>query len=184
LLRRAGRIMDVADKQLDVLVMMPPAEFHAFRTKLGEASGLQSRQFRKIEVLGGLGETAGEEYAKRVEAQWPGLQAEVDMTLHRALLETVERHQVTVFDIYRNHWQHFTLFSLAEASIELDAKVLIWRQNHIKMVERMIGQRARGTGGTYGTRYLTNTTHYHFFPELWEVRNTLTAAGGGHVYSG
>lgn len=183
LMRRASRIMDVADKQLEVLVMMTPADFQAFRSELGDASGLQSRQFRKVEVLGGLCETAGEDYARRVEAQWPGLQAEVEVTLHRALLDTIERHGVSVYDIYQQPWQHFDLFSLCEACVEFDAKVLIWRQNHIKMVERMIGSRAKGTGGTYGTRYLTNTTTYRFFPELWEVRNELTESSGGHVYS-
>jgi tryptophan 2,3-dioxygenase len=49
------------------------------------------------------------------------------------------------------------------------------------MVERMIGGRARGTGGA-GVPYLAQTTAYRFFPELWEARNSLTADAGGYVY--
>ena len=182
LLRRAGRIMEVADKQLDVLTMLTPGDFQEFRSDLKDASGLQSRQFRKVEVLGGLCETAGEDYAKRVEAQWPGLRAEVETTLHQALMAALDRHGIGLLEIYRQHWRHFDLFSLCEACLEFDAKVTTWRQNHVKMVERMIGTRAKGTGGTYGTRYLTATTVYRFFPELWEVRNELTKDAGGYVY--
>ena len=183
LMRRASRIMEVADKQLDVLTMMTPADFHEFRPDLKDASGLQSRQFRLIEIMGGLCETAGEAYVKRLDSQWPGLRAEVTLTLRGAVLGTLERHGLSLFEIYQQRWQHFELFSLCEACLEFDAKVLTWRQNHILMVERMIGARARGTGGTHGTRYLTATTVYRFFPELWEVRNELTEASGGHVYS-
>lgn len=181
LLRRAGRILEVADKQLDVLTMLTPGDFQEFRPSLKESSGLQSRQFRKLEVLGGLGETADDNYARRVEAQWPGLQAEVKITLHQALLAALGRRGVELPEIYRQRWQHFDLFSLCEAAIEFDAKFATWRQNHIKMVERMIGGRAKGTGGA-GVPYLTHTTTYRFFPELWEARNALTEAAGGYIY--
>jgi len=184
LMRRAGRIIDVAEKQLEVLTMLTPGDFHEFRPHLKEASGLQSRQFRKIELLGGLYETAGEDYAKRIDTHWPGLRAEVKITLHQALLGVLDRRGVSLLDIYQQRWQHFELFSLCEACVEFDAKVITWRQNHVRMVERMIGSRARGTGGTYGARYLLATTTHRFFPELWEVRNELTEAGGGYVYKG
>ncbi|MBI1879636.1 MAG: hypothetical protein HYR94_15685 [Chloroflexi bacterium] len=181
LLRRAGRIMEVADKQLDVLTMLTPGDFQEFRPSLKESSGLQSRQFRKLEVLGGLCETAGENYARRVEAQWPGLQAEVKTTLHQALMALLDRYGVSLAEIYQKRWQHYNLFSLCEGCIEFDSKFVTWRQNHVKMVERMIGGRARGTGGA-GVPYLTHTTVYRFFPELWEARNALTEGAGGYVY--
>jgi tryptophan 2,3-dioxygenase len=182
LLQRCGRIMEVADKQLDVLEMMTAADFQEFRPYLKEASGLQSRQFRKIEVLGGLGDTVGETYAKRVEVQWPGLISEVPLNLHQVFLDTIERHGLDLLEIYQERWQNFQLFTLCEACLEFDTRFLTWRQNHIKMVERLIGNRAKGTGGTYGTRYLTATTQYRFFPELWDIRNTLTETSGGQVY--
>ena len=182
LLRRAIRIMELLDKQLDVLMMLTPADFQEFRPKLANSSGLQSRQFRKLEVLGGLCETVGESYAKRIESQWPGLRAEVKVTLHRALLGVLARSGPDLLTIYQQRWDHFELFTLCEACIEFDSKFLTWRHNHIRMVERIIGGLAKGTGGTHATRYLNATTAYRFFPELWEVRNRLMEAGGGEVY--
>lgn len=182
LLRRSNRVLDLLHKQLDVLTMMSAADFLEFRSELKEASGLQSRQFRELEVLGGLCDTAGEDYARRLDAMWPGLRESIDRTLHQVLLQTIERCGVSLVDIYQQRWQHFEWFSLCEACIEFDARLLGWRSAHIKMVERMIGTRARGTGGTYGTRYLTSTTAHRLFPELWEVRNQMTELSGGFVY--
>ena len=59
-----ARILNVADTQLGVLEMLTAADFQEFRPYLESSSGLQSRQFRDFEVLGGLAETAGERYAQ------------------------------------------------------------------------------------------------------------------------
>jgi tryptophan 2,3-dioxygenase len=134
-----------------------------------------------LEVLGGLCETAGEGYARRVEAQWPGLRAEVKITLHQALLGLLDRCGFGLVEIYQRRWEHFDLFTLCEACIEFDSKFVTWRENHVKMVQRMIGGRAKGTGGS-GVPYLAHTTAYRFFPELWEARNALTGEAGGYVY--
>jgi tryptophan 2,3-dioxygenase len=70
---------------------------------------------------------------------------------------------------------------LAEAAFEIDRRFQSWRHNHILMVRRQIGIRARGTGGTFFRDYLATTTGYYFFPELFEFRNDLTEAAGGEV---
>jgi tryptophan 2,3-dioxygenase len=49
------------------------------------------------------------------------------------------------------------------------------------MVQRQIGIRTRGTGGTLGTEYLAATLKYLFFPELWELRHEISALHGGEV---
>lgn len=183
LLQRAGRIFHTLDTQLGVLEMMSSADFQEFRPYLKQSSGLQSRQFRKIEVMGGLCETVDEGYAKRVKAQWPGLVDEVPTSLHAAFLGLIDRRSMSLLEIYQKRWEQFELFALCEACLELDRQVLTWRSNHVRMVERMIGDRAIGTGGTEGSRYLTTTTRYRFFPELWDVRNDLTVASGGRTSS-
>ena len=61
---------------------------------------------------------------------------------------------------------------MLEALIEFDERFLLWRGRHVRMVERMIGQRV-GTGGSPGAAYLEATLRYRFFPELWEVRTYL-----------
>jgi len=181
LLQRMARIFQALDTQLGILEMMTAADFQEFRPYLKQSSGLQSRQFRKIEVMGGLCETEGADYEARVRAQWPDLIDEVPKTLHAAFIDAIERKPLTLVEIYQRRWERFDLFSLCEACLELDRQLLTWRSNHVRMVERMIGDRAIGTGGTRGSRYLAATTRYRFFPELWDVRNALTEASGGQT---
>ena len=133
--------------------------------------------------MGGLCETVGEAYEARVRAQWPGLVEEVPTTLHAAFVKLIERQPRSLIEIYQKRWKQFDLFALSEACLELDRQILTWRSNHVRMVERMIGDRAIGTGGTEGSRYLSSTTRYRFFPELWDVRNSLTEASGGRTSS-
>ena len=68
--------------------------------------------------------------------------------------------------------QYYDLYLLLEDLIEFDERLLLWRGRHIRMVERMIGQK-HGTGGSSGAQYLEGTLDYRFFPELWEVRTYL-----------
>ncbi len=181
LLQRIGRIFQALDTQLGILEMMSAADFQEFRPYLKQSSGLQSRQFRKIEVMGGLCETQDAAYEERVRAQWPDLMDEVPKTLHAAFVDVIDGCPLRLIEIYQKRWERFDLFSLCEACLELDRQLLTWRSNHVRMVERMIGDRAIGTGGTQGSKYLTSTTRYRFFPELWEVRNALTETSGGQT---
>jgi tryptophan 2,3-dioxygenase len=78
------------------------------------------------------------------------------------------------------------LMMLAEAMIELDEIFQLYREHHLRMAERMIGQKP-GTGvedvkyafgkqgpmGTQGVSYLSSTTKKKFFPVLWEARTEL-----------
>ncbi len=54
--------------------------------------------------------------------------------------------------------------------IELEQVMLIFRQRHARMVERVIGRRT-GTGGSSGVDYLDRTALvYRVFRDLWAVR--------------
>lgn len=181
LLQRMGRILQVADTQLSVLEMLTFGDFQEIRPYLKQSSGLQSRQFREFELLGGLAETAGDKYRNWAEKLWPGICDEVPLTLHQAFLNAVARSGLSLLEIYDQRWATFELFSLCEACFEVDRLLTTWRQNHIKMVSRMIGGQAQGTGGTFVEKYLEPTTKYRFFPELWAVRNEKTAVSGGKV---
>jgi tryptophan 2,3-dioxygenase len=66
------------------------------------------------------------------------------------------------------------LHRLLEDLIEFDERFLLWRGRHVRMVERMIGQK-QGTGGSSGAQYLESTLAHRFFPELWTVRTYLGA---------
>ena len=76
--------------------------------------------------------------------------------------------------IYVDAENYYSLFLLAESLIEYDEMFALWRLHHVKMVERMIGTKS-GTGGSEGAAYLRKTVERQFFPELWEVRNHLSA---------
>lgn len=57
--------------------------------------------------------------------------------------------------------------------LEMEQAMLIWRQRHARMVERMIGRRT-GTGGSAGVDYLDQTAlRYRVFSDLWTVRSLL-----------
>lgn len=181
LLRRFGEIMKLAEAHWVVLETMSASDFAEFRSQLTGASGMQSRQFREVEVMLGLCETADIDYSERVEKMWPGLIAEHPNTLRKAFFGYLERNKKTLLETYKNRWEDFSTFQLAEGAFELDRRFHSWRHNHILMVRRQIGIKTRGTGGTFFDDYLAKTLRYYFFPELFEFRSELMVDAGGEV---
>ncbi|MCA1529414.1 MULTISPECIES: tryptophan 2,3-dioxygenase family protein [Bradyrhizobium] len=181
LLKRAAEIMRLAEGHWTVLETMSAADFLEFRSYLTGASGMQSRQFRELEVMCGLCETAGEAYRQRVAKAWPGLAEGYPITLRKAFFAAVGNSDHSLVEIYRDRWKLFELFTLAENAFEFDRRFLSWRHSHILMVRRQIGMRTKGTGGTIGQDYLASTANFLFFPELWELRHELTLSAGGEV---
>jgi tryptophan 2,3-dioxygenase len=183
--RRIHAIQRLLEQQVDILETMTPQEFNQFRDNLNPASGFQSVQFRELEYACGLRRTdllkwieLGDAQRARLEArlQAPSLYDRVKDLLRRRgfatgssdeLLESYRR-------IYSNEVENYDLYLLLEDLIEFDERFLLWRGRHVRMVERMIGNK-QGTGGSPGARYLESTLAYRFFPELWEVRTYLGA---------
>jgi len=81
--------------------------------------------------------------------------------------------------LYRKHEEpskgerYYAQFRVSEHLLEFDERFAIWRFNHVKMVERMIGA-GTGTGGSSGAKYLAGTIR-PFFPDIWGVRDRLGA---------
>ncbi len=62
---------------------------------------------------------------------------------------------------------------VVDATIEMEQAMIVWRQRHARMVERVIGRRV-GTGGSSGVDYLDATAlSYRVFGDLWAVRTLL-----------
>jgi tryptophan 2,3-dioxygenase len=60
-----------------------------------------------------------------------------------------------------------------DAIVALEQTMLVFRQRHARMVERVIGRRT-GTGGSAGVDYLDQTAlRYRVFREMWAVRTLL-----------
>ena len=62
---------------------------------------------------------------------------------------------------------------IIDTIVSLEQAMVIWRQRHARMVERMIGRRI-GTGGSGGVDYLDRTAlRYRVFADIWAVRTIL-----------
>ncbi len=60
-----------------------------------------------------------------------------------------------------------------DAIVALEQAIVIFRQRHARMVERVIGRRT-GTGGSAGVDYLDQTAlRYRIFHDVWAVRTLL-----------
>ena len=147
LLRRAGLCLQFVTTQLDMLEQMSPWEYQEIRRVLGHGSGFDSPGFREIRRVT---PRLGEAFARRLEA---GLSA---------------------VDVYVHGREHEDLYNLAEALVEWDERVTMWRVRHYKVVARIIGDAVVGTQGT-PVEVLGRLIQHVFFPELWRVRNELTA---------
>ena len=194
-----GRIGSVQVQLLavwEVLSTMTPFDYSAFRNALGRSSGFQSQQYRLIEfLLGNKNAAVIEVY--REEAQTyaelarvlaaPSLYDEVLRLLSRrgygvpqaALLRDFSlpyeaSKQVTGvwLGVYHNAGKDWDLYELAERLVDLDHRFQLWRFQHMKTVERIIGYKP-GTGGTAGVSYLAKALRLRLFPELWEVRTSM-----------
>ena len=148
LLRRAALCLQFVTAQLDMLEHMSPWEYQEIRRVLGHGSGFDSPGFARLRrVLQELGDAF---HARREEA---GLE---------------------LTEIYVEGRSHEDLYQLAEALVELDEWAQNWRIRHYRVVARVIGDAVIGTQGT-PVEVLGRLVHNVEFPELWQVRNELTA---------
>lgn len=183
--RRIHAIQRLLEQQVDILETMTPQEFNQFRDNLNPASGFQSVQFRELEFACGLRRSELLKWLELDDAQRARLEKRsADPSLYDRVKSLLRRRGFAVDSssdlvesfrrIYTNEAQNYDLYLLLEDLIEFDERFLLWRGRHVRMVERMIGQKP-GTGGSLGAKYLEGTLEHRFFPELWEVRTYLGA---------
>jgi tryptophan 2,3-dioxygenase len=199
LVNRCVEIQKVLVQQVAVLETMTPMDFLAFRDKLQPASGFQSAQFRELEIALGMRDARylthykedAEMHARLVrrlgepplpEAFFGALRdrgfdappLDLEHAGDDANDDAVRQRRVgALIALYDSFEANYDLFLLSEALIEMDEQLLLWRQRHIMMVERVIGGR-RGTGGSSGASYLRTTLDKRAFPELWDVRTSMS----------
>ena len=148
LLRRSTLCLQFITQQLDMLEQMSPWEYQSIRRVLGHGSGFDSPGFREV---------------RRVT---PPLGEAFDNAVRDAGLDLVE--------VYVRGREFDELYQLAEALIEWDERITMWRIRHYKVVARVIGDQVVGTQGT-PVEVLGKMIHHNFFPALWRARNQLTA---------
>jgi tryptophan 2,3-dioxygenase len=193
---RVVEVLKLLVHQIHMLETMSPIDFLEFRDRLAPASGFQSTQFREIEFLMGMKD---EKYLKYFEHR-PDFVAllrrrmgERDMLeCYYAMMRKLgyklplkaaqgeragrKRDVQAILDalrpIYQKPSKHLPAYLLTEALVDFDQYLGLWREHHVRVVERVIGFR-RGTGGSSGVEYLRSTTTKKAFPLLWELRTHL-----------
>src|SRR5262245_22199456 len=196
LIRRVTSIIRLFIPKLSVLETMLPSDFIQFRDRLRPASGFQSVQFREIEFASGLKDrkylgmfkgdsdaTARLEKRLADPAFWEHFIGLLSRQGYDVSSEEAQRRAIVA--IYKRTDTH-SLRVLCEAMIEYDEMFSLWREHHVRMVQRMIGSKP-GTGqeivestygksspmGSIGVDYLTRTLAKKFFPVLWAARTEM-----------
>jgi len=176
-MRRVNAILTAQTAQMDTLGSLDPQSFLGFRRFLGSASGFQSVQFWALELLGGIRDPAYLNQLRRsYDGDLPPILAKI--VAAPSLAETASNAPRAAgtgdwFDVYANPECHGPLFLLGEELIEYDRRWFIWREEHMLLVERIIGPGQHGTGGR-SSHYLQHRLHHRCFPFIWDVRNRVT----------
>ncbi|MEY4760631.1 MAG: hypothetical protein RLZZ200_487 [Pseudomonadota bacterium] len=193
---RISKLQDQLQSVWAVLATMTPADYSAFRNVLRRSSGFQSAQYRMLEFgLGNKNADMVRVHARDEEAHAmltralhaPSLYDEVLRLLSRrgyGVPQEVLARDVTQpyegskavagawLGVYHNKEKDWDLYELAERLVDVDHKFQLWRFDHMKTVERIIGHKP-GTGGTSGVAYLSKALALRFFPELWQIRTSM-----------
>ena len=192
-LKRVLTILKTMVAQVDILETMTPISFGSFRSRLEEASGFQSPQFRELEFL--LGHRRRSMMKHHVDN--PNALASLERRLQepplyqlflRFLLRSGYDVPAAVLDfdpdapvvelpevrseLVRVYRTDDRLTQVCENLVDFDEGLQEWRYRHVKMVERTIGTKP-GTGGSAGAEYLRKTLFHPVFPDLWAIRAEL-----------
>jgi tryptophan 2,3-dioxygenase len=146
-LRRATGALDIASANTSMLEHIAPWDYRGVRSALGHGSGFDSPGFRRAH--------------------------EVSPKLGGAFSRLRSRRGLDLVTLYRESASHEDAFQTAERLVDWDQKLILWRTLHLKIVERIIGGQVIGTQGT-PVEVLGRRLDVRYFPELWDVRNTLT----------
>jgi tryptophan 2,3-dioxygenase len=147
LLRRANGALDLVIRNTDMLAHISPWDYHQMRPALGHGSGFDSPGFKQTH--------------------------ELSPRLGTAFEHLVQRRSLTLERLYRESHAHEDVFQVAEALLDWDQRLMLWRTVHLKLVERIIGGHVIGTQGT-PVEVLGRRLDVRHFQTLWDVRNTLT----------
>ncbi|WP_246212997.1 tryptophan 2,3-dioxygenase family protein [Streptomyces abyssomicinicus] len=149
LLGRASLGVLMCTEGLEMMRHLAPWDFQIIRTVLGHGSGFESPGWKAARQAG--------------------------QDLEKAFRRLVEARGTDLAKVYRNG-QDTAEYRLAEALIDWDERISLWRVQHYKMTCRILGDSAVGTKGA-PVDFLAKLISHKFFPQLWELRTELTLSG-------
>lgn len=153
LMKRVHFLQRMMIQQLDVLETMSPKEYQQIRLQLGNGSGQESPGFRTL--------------LKMPTDIW----AEFEQHFLIGRGKTVE-------SIYDSEYQHDDSYVIAESLIEFDELLQKFRTNHLFLIHRSIGLGSKSLKGR-PVELLQSGASHRFFPDLWDIRCTMTDSWGG-----
>jgi len=149
LLARATLGIRLVTDQLEMLHQLTPADFQALQPALGNGSGAESPGWRQVQ----------------------GASRKLGTVFSRYL---ADRH-IDLLTLYSGDPAD-PVYRLAEALVEWDEWVSVWRVRHYKIAIRIGGHGVVGTKGS-PANMLAKLIDHRFFPELWQVRVDLALGG-------
>jgi tryptophan 2,3-dioxygenase len=150
LIARANKMLDHPIGLMHMLEMLTPRDYHVIRAGLGHGSGLDSPGFLGLLHL-----------APR---------------LYESFTAAMREAKVTIDDVYRGGFKEprtFGFHQIAEAMLDFDERLQLFRFHHLKLAQRIIGGGVIGTGGM-PMDLLRQRQEHIFFKSLWEVRTRIT----------
>ncbi|WP_433528851.1 tryptophan 2,3-dioxygenase family protein [Micromonospora sp. CA-263727] len=146
LLVRAALAVQLITSEMEMLRYLSPVDFQAIQPALGKGSGAESPGWRQVQVASRqLGRAFDAQLAHRGVAAADLRPVDLSEPLHR----------------------------LAEAMVEWDERVSLWRVRHYQVALRIGGHPPAGTPGS-PANMLAKLAGHRFFPELWQARTQTT----------
>jgi tryptophan 2,3-dioxygenase len=152
LMGRVHRLMRLMTSQLDLLETMSPKEYQEIRLQLGNGSGQESPGFKFL--------------LRMPPDLWRAFKARY-----------LDATGLTVEDIYDAKYDHGEGYVVAEALVEFDELFQKFRAHHLYLIQRSIGLGSKSLKGR-PVDLLQAGTRHRFFPELWDVRCSMTDRWG------
>lgn len=195
-LARVKHIQSTLTEQWTVLSTLTPSEYAQIRPFLATSSGFQSWQYRAVEFI--LGNKNPEmigvfEHDPAAAGMLTGLLDEPSLydqflrylarrgyPIPESVLQrdvrrpyVIDTDLVTAFEaVYADPTSHWGVYETCEELVDIEDNFQLWRFRHLRVVERIIGDKT-GTGGSTGVDFLRKALQLTFFPELYAVRSVL-----------
>ncbi len=152
LFRRVHIAQQLMIDQIALLETMSPKEYQEIRLNLGNGSGQESPGFRVL--------------LKMYQPLWNSFKEHY-----------LDKHGLTVEQIYNSGYTHGEAYMVAEALAEFDGLFQKFRYHHMQLIFRTIGIGAKSLKGR-PVEILEEGMRQQFFPELWEIRHQMTDLWG------
>ncbi len=153
LFSRVHKLQRAMVDQLEILETMSPKEYQSIRLQLGNGSGQESPGFRTLLMF--------------PEDLWSCFEANY-----------LDGGTISIESIYDDNYCHDHRYAVAEALIEFDELLQLFRWRHLFLIHRSIGMSSKSLKGR-PVDILKNGANKRFFPKLWDVRSQMTDKWGG-----